>query len=90
MKSRYGVYVILLSSLAAVVLSVSVNILLLQRSARMSEKARIAADRRECVKTAAFLDAYRETPPSTPTGRNIVSVYEDQYAILRCEVLLTK
>jgi hypothetical protein len=59
------------------IVSVEVSIKIGQHSIR--EQLRI-----QCGTNAAVIQAYEETPPSTPAGRNVRQAYIDQYRLLGC------
>lgn len=74
---RHSGWLLLMAVLCMImtlVLSVLVN-------ARMTA----SNERRACGTLLALIEAYEETPPSTPAGRKIEKAYHDQYALYGCQ-----
>jgi hypothetical protein len=70
--------------LTIAILPVLLSVLSVYASVRFAERARLDGDRQDCALIAAILQAYRETPPTTPTGQSVAQAYESQYQQLRC------
>lgn len=81
--------IIVISSVAAVVFSTFLNIMLIDRSAKISENAQRESDRRQCELYRSMINAYSDPPPESKTGENVAKNWRDQYDILSCATVLT-
>lgn len=70
--------------LTLAILPILLSVLSVYASVRFSERARLDSDQKDCALVAAINRAYRETPPTTPTGQAVARAYEEQYQQLRC------
>lgn len=84
-----GLAVVIVSPVLSVFASVTIakrnseHVIQVQRKAE--EAAKTEARRLICVFFAANLDSYRETPPSTNSGRSIQGTYIDLYNLYGCQ-----
>lgn len=88
-KRQYSTYVLLTSSLAATVLSVVINVLLMDRAFNEADRQRAEVDRRSCSTLAALIAVYDESPPQTETGKGVELAYRDQFNAFNCSTVLS-
>jgi len=84
-----GVFLTVASPILSVMASVNIaernsEQIILQRE-KQREAARQEARSITCAFLTASLDAYEETPPVTPTGRNLRQKYVDLYEYTGCQ-----
>lgn len=82
--SAYTLVAILASSMAASILAIAISVHTTSESIRRAEESRRAADRALCGVVVTLDDAYRQTPPTTPAGKNLAAGLADLRRSLRC------
>jgi len=84
-----GVAVVFISPIASVWASVTIARNNSERIVREQQQAQVEAQaegrRVACSFFGASLDAYKETPPTTATGRNIQENYLEFYRLSGCQ-----
>jgi hypothetical protein len=89
----YALLIGVLITVASPLLSMLASVQIAERNAerivaeqrRTEAAARAEARRVACVFFALNLDVYDQTPPSTPTGRNLRQTYLEFYRLSECQ-----